>query len=291
MKKKVENKGIVSKITKAEKEVLHLLTKEFLTVKQIAIRRKTSDKAVYKIISKIKKKGILTGLNKRGDTIQPKPQECRLHGQQFHINILYKDHRYKSHIKKTNMIELDGNTIMMYPNSVEIYSNTSFYADDEHKATFKSLLYWNRIFRKLENQLSIILIKSRKQNIKLVQQHYAETNNEIAKDCNNQADKIRIYAQEDGKLCFMIDNSFNLNEAETTHPTTAKRDYTQFKKQINDWRINNPPTLSEIMHLVNEMAETNKETAAGLNTVVNLLKPNNNITPTETIKRKPKYIG
>ncbi len=293
-KKKVEHKGVVSETTAVEKEVLHLLTKEFLTPKQIAIRRKTSDKAVYKIISKLKKKGVYLGLNKRGNTIQPTPkrlEECRLHGQQLHINILYKDKRYKDYIKKSNKIPIHGNTIMLYPNTIEIYSNTSFYADDEDKATFKSIRYWQKIIRILENDLNVILIKSRKNNIKLVQHHYADINNEIAKDCNNKADKIRIYAQEDGKLCFMIDNSFNLHEAETTHPITAKQDYKSFKKQINDWRTNNPPTLSEIMHLVNEMATTNKETASGLNAVVQLLRPKENIGPERKIKERPKYIG
>ena len=39
-----------SELTQAEKEVLQFLTDEFLTPSQIALRRKTTDKAVYKII-------------------------------------------------------------------------------------------------------------------------------------------------------------------------------------------------------------------------------------------------
>lgn len=43
-------------LTNIEKEVLHLLTDEFLTIKQIQIRRDCSFQAVYKIIKKIKEK-------------------------------------------------------------------------------------------------------------------------------------------------------------------------------------------------------------------------------------------
>ncbi len=46
-----------SELTKTEREVLNLLTEEFLTINQIAIRRKTSDKAVYKIGANIRRKG------------------------------------------------------------------------------------------------------------------------------------------------------------------------------------------------------------------------------------------
>lgn len=46
-------------ITQTEKEILHYLCYEFLTIKQISIRRKTSVRAVYKIIDKLKKKGII----------------------------------------------------------------------------------------------------------------------------------------------------------------------------------------------------------------------------------------
>jgi len=63
LEKKVENKGVESdktnSLSQIERDILFYLTKEFLTVKRIAIRLKTSDKYIYKIRAKLMKKGIL----------------------------------------------------------------------------------------------------------------------------------------------------------------------------------------------------------------------------------------
>jgi hypothetical protein len=57
------------------------------------------------------------------------------------------------------------------------------------------------------------------------------------------------------------------------HPITAKQDRGAIDKQINDWRLNDPPTLSEIMYIMKEYVELNKETAAGLLAITNYLTP------------------
>jgi DNA-binding CsgD family transcriptional regulator len=60
---KVEKKGLKLpkdfSLTNIEKEVLHLISEEFLTIKQIAQRRDCSIQAVYKIMRRLKKKGYM----------------------------------------------------------------------------------------------------------------------------------------------------------------------------------------------------------------------------------------
>ena len=164
MKKKVVNKGKVKQIlTKTEQDILYLLTKEFLTPRKITIRRGCSQQAVSKIIVKLRKKGLINSVLKEvvknQPTIQPlkrggiKKQpifpmehQIRLHSQEFNIRILYKDQKYKQALDKANTINIDGNTIRLYRNSIEIYSGHSFYADDVQKATINSFDYWNRLF-------------------------------------------------------------------------------------------------------------------------------------------------
>ena len=46
-------------LSKEQKEIIRLLTKEFLTVRQISIRRQTTIQAVYKTIKKLTAIGIL----------------------------------------------------------------------------------------------------------------------------------------------------------------------------------------------------------------------------------------
>lgn len=50
--------------TELELIILRLISKEFLTIKQIARNRKTTDRAVYKIVKNLKKKGLLNAANK-----------------------------------------------------------------------------------------------------------------------------------------------------------------------------------------------------------------------------------
>ena len=273
VERKVESQGGVEQIlSKAEQDVLTLLSKEFLTQRKIAIRRGCTKQAVSKIIKKLREKGLINSVSqevdkKRGTCqplysygyknrpIFPLEHQIRLHSQEFNIRILYKDQRYKEQLQKANTINTDGNTIRLYRNSIEVYSGHSFYADDVQKATADSFDYWNRLFARLENDLKIIIIKSRSQNIKLVNQHYSEINNEFAEECEKKADKIRVYTTDDNKVWFLIDNSFNLHEAETIHPETAQHDMGDAVRPFfNDLRNNKPPLLSEMQEMIKILA-------------------------------------
>ena len=286
--KKTTKKGLkqgkcYQKLTPTEAEVLHLLTKEFLTPNKAAIRRKTSKQAIYKIIKNLKEKGFVKEISKAfkqvekiQSTLQP-TNLIRLHGQEFNIKILYKDYRYKKILEKANTLNIDGNTIRLYRNSIEVYLGHSFFGDTCQKATARSFTYWNRLVARLENDLKLILVKPGSQNIKIVAQHYAEINNELAEECEKTGDKIRIYTTDEGKLWFMADKSFNENEIET-QGKTAKRDMEDVVQPFfNDLRDypDKPPKLSDIMNLLGETNRINRETASGLNVVVQLIKDQN----------------
>jgi DNA-binding MarR family transcriptional regulator len=114
--KHLDRGGVCSeKPSKTELEILHLLTEEFLTPRRIAIRRQTSRQAVSEIIMKLKKKGLINQYFKKLDkslstcqVVKVKGNLVRLHGQEFHINILYKDERYKEVLQRSNIIEVDS---------------------------------------------------------------------------------------------------------------------------------------------------------------------------------------
>jgi len=249
LKKKVEFNGKVFSLTPAEEEVLKLLADGFSTVKQISYRRQCSDKAVYKILSKLKEKGAYDiGLNKveksRG-TCQPS-DKIRLHGEEFNIKILYKSRHYNKLLSNSNKFYLEGNTIKLYRGSLEVYSGQSFYGENAQEATSKSVEYWKHFFARLEHVLKSIIMKPQSRNIRLVNAHYAYTGSEICEKAIDEGKRIKIFAEEDGKLAFITDDSFGFKEDETVHPITAKPDREAIDKQVNDWRRNNPPTLSEI---------------------------------------------
>lgn len=256
-KKKVEKGGLIKhpkikKLTPTEEQVLNLITEEFLTIKQVSLRRQTSIQAVYKTLKKLKEKGALTGGLKeveknQGSDFKPSNQ-IRLHGQEFNIKILYQDKTYQKQLNKSNILFLEGHTIKLYRNSIEVYAGegTSFFADNPDRAFSKSLKYWKKFFHRLEHELKSILIKPRSRNIRQVNAHYARGNSEISEKAIEEHKQIRIYAEEDGKLAFITDDSFGFKEDETVHPKTSKPDRKAIDKQVNDWRKFNPPTNSQL---------------------------------------------
>ena len=304
-------KGVASKgvprqtLSQEQAEVLRMLLVDFETPRTISIRRGKSTQAVYKIISKLRNKGYLSqgflgGLQKSTPTtrgLQPPTKELlngvRLHGQEFNIKIIHKSGFYADLLRKKNLFFIDNNTVRLYKDSLELYSaeNKSFTGEDEQRATALSFEYWRRIFTRLESRLKIILVKGEQTSIRQVNAHYAEINNEVAQECNSKKLKLNIYANDDGKLWFKIDNSFNLNEAETLHPSTSKNDINRVKKQFNDMRDNNPATLTEITKVIKDIVTQNKETASGLNAVVQLLRPADTVFKPDRPGARPEYIG
>ncbi len=282
------------KLSKEQEDVLYLFTKEFLTPTKIAIRRKTSVQAAYKTIKKLKEKGALNnipmGVEKIEGTFKPPKNQIRLHAQEFNIKLLFKDQRYNEILNRSNRQEIDGNTIKLYSNSIEIYSGHSFMGEDVQAATSKSIHYWNRFFIKLEDYFSVILIKNRYQNIKLVKAHYSEINNELARDYDVKGDKIKIFTRDDGKLWFLIDNSFNLHEIETVHSKTSKQDMGDvIKPYFNDLRENKHFLPSEVVDMMGQVTQNQQMFAENIRTHMKVLKSMKNTLKdiSTTLKKEP----
>lgn len=243
-------------LTPSEKEVLRLISEEFLTLDQIATRRQTGKHAIWKILRSLKKKGVLNNGSQKVNYFEAPTVNhqkyasnyIRLHGQEFNIKIIFQNPSYQTRLEKSNLLFIDGHTIKLYRNSIEVYSGegTSFYAETANEALSKSLNYWKKFFVRLENELNLILVKPRASNIRLVNQHFARGNSEIYENAKENKERIRIFAHEDGKLAFITDDSFGFGEDETVHPKTAKPDREEIDKQVNDWRLNHPPTNSQL---------------------------------------------
>lgn len=193
----------------------------------------------------------------------------RLHAEQFVLRIIWKDHaKYEAGTR----VKIDGNSVKLNKESVEVYSNTSFLGETPAVCDAKALIYWEAFFNKLQGRFKIILLKNGYLNIKRVRAEYAETNNELAKKCVEEAQKIRVYG-DDGKQWLVFDNSYNLKEAETVHPQLSRFDMEDVVQPFfNDLR-RSPATLGDVKAVLLDLARQNRETAAGLSAVVELLRP------------------
>ena len=241
-------------LTRAENEVLSMISDEFLTFKQIRIRRNCTKQAVYKIVKSLRSKGALTIVNQKGGSSQPS-QPQRLHCQQFRIRIINKSGKYDEILKKANLIKIDENTIRLYKDIIEIYSGKSFFGVNEQEATEKSMDYWNHFIPKLENEFNVILQKPRSLNIKIVKQHYGEINSKLAEESEKSGEELKVYCKDDGKLSVIMDNSFNLHERECIHPDRSKQHSEAISKQVSCFIEDNPLTNSQLGILIGENAQ------------------------------------
>lgn len=247
-------------LTDLEKQVLKLLQKG-RSQNSIALELELSKQRISTIRRNIEKKIAVLELGghkgAEASTLSP-PHEIRLHKEQWRLVILAKSPEFDS-LRTSYMSQdkekkkINKNTVKVWRNVIEVYSNTYFLADTPKEATSKALEYWENFFRLLETRFKVTLFGEGKDNIKRVRQEYAEINNELSKQYNKKDVKVKIYSKA-GKLWFIFDNSFNLSEAEAVDPEKAEEDITKLTTWFNDIRDNEvlPPT--QIQSVVNSLA-------------------------------------
>lgn len=210
---------------------------------------KITKSSVYKRIQFLKRNCyIKKSRSFGGGTTQKVTQNknpIRLHGQQWQIKILYKSSLYLEYLKKSNYINFKSFKCRLYKNSLTLWVLIDFVSNDPDSAHLESTNFLHGCLLKLENRLGLCLIKSGYQNLKEVKAHYAETNNEIAKEYNQKKKRLSIKAPEDLKEWLHIDNSLNLNEMEFTHSETANPDTNNICDQMNFLRSN--PKLLQLL--------------------------------------------
>lgn len=240
-------------LTKVQREIQRLIIEKGLSISEVAQRRGISRSAVQKTRRQIIKK--IGGLHGVGFSpfLKGNNHKIRLHGEQYVIRILYKFPRYDGIKRKGPVLMMGGSRVLLHSKKIEIYMKSEFWGEDAQEATQKSLDHLERLIRRIEHDVGVLLIKDRYHNIRRVNAHYAETNNEIAKDAGH--DKIKIFASDDGKLWFQVDNSFKLHEGEALHPVTGKENIETVQHFLNDLRDNNPPLISELASVVGGMVK------------------------------------
>lgn len=295
-------------IGKIQTQILKMIIEEHLSVKEIAQRRKTTIWAVYNIIRKLTKKGLIRAT--RYNLTNPSPirqthppieqPKIRLHNEAWHCKILYAHERYQAHI--SHPIKIDNNTVQPYKQVVIIHSTHSFYGATTKEARDASLSYWRGFMGKVEDALGVILVKPKTLSIKRFRAHYSHLNNPMASKAEATKDKVFLRGKADGVVWLVIDNSDALHEMETIHPSTAHVDMQQvIEPYFQDMKENKPPTNSSLYGMIagntktiSEVITRTTEIAMELQTVVGILKvliPPQPPASQEAPGDKPDYFG
>lgn len=124
-------------------------------------------------------------------------------------------------IKRGQRILIKGRKVWLLDKSIIIYEQESFFASKAGKARSKAINHFVKLLRACERYLKADL-QLHKSRFKVSRQHYALVKNALAKQYDDNGKRLHCYTGEG--LWFLIDNSFNLHEAETVHPKSAVKD-------------------------------------------------------------------
>ena len=304
-------------LTPIQAEILYMLSKEGLNQEQIATRRGTSKQAISEIVKRLKQKGItknapcpyppqvsIKSRSAEGTDIQnPAPnldtKKWRFHALHFVITPYYFYPRYeKIRTEKGNWgISWREWTIKLNPGMVEVQlkPQEDFSDTDKWRAIEKAQHSLNRSLLELSERFGFEVWKEGKANIRLVNQHFAQSPSELGKASKGFI-QVRGY---DNRVWFQVDKSKGW-EHEYIHADRALMDSEKIEPYLNDMLYSQPPTMSQLSKLlegaVNIQSETNRmlhETASGLKIIVDLLRPRGEPMQQESrdLPGIPDYIG
>ncbi len=220
-----------------------------------------------------------------------------VHAQQIRAFVHWSSDKYLKSPNAYFKDFVDGVTVICQGKHILLRSNKKkFYAESEQKALWKSLSFWNDVVHKLEDRLGVLIFKKGAQAFEFLYQEFETQDSAVAIDAERKGHIWRVFHGDDGKLRLSVDWSDGTPNHETHHRRDAHVDSVVFEKHVNSI-LDHPeaPTFSELTLMVRDIAVTNKETAEGLRTVVEVLKfqfPKKAQTdPTDLKGVKPYYFG
>jgi len=220
-----------------------------------------------------------------------------VHAQQIRAFVHWSSDKYLKSPNSYLKNFVDGVDVACQGGFIILRSNKKkFYAESEQKALWKSLSFWNDVIHKLEDRLGVLIFKKGSVAFEFLYQEFETGDSVVAVDAEKKGHIWRVFHSDDGKLRLSVDWSDGVPNHETHHRRDAHVDSVVFERHINSI-LDHPeaPTFSELTLMVREIALTNKETAEGLRTVVEVLKTQFSkrefVEPMDLKGVKPDYFG
>lgn len=132
------------------------------------------------------------------------------------------DIKYRQLANRGQKLVFKDHKIHLFDRTIIIYEKGSFINSKAELCRNDAIEYILRIIQSLENKLGASFKINNKYLFSVRKQHYGKMKDALAKHYNQEKKKLRVW--NEGGLWFVIDNSLNLNEAETLHPQTAVKD-------------------------------------------------------------------
>lgn len=200
--------------------------------------------------------------------------------------IIYKEHK----------IWLTNKRIIIYtPKGLSYFGES---AEDTQKYAIYDV---HQILKHIEYLFKISLSKNGVYQVDISRQHYAKTDDPLAKKYNKNKDKLEV--KKDGKTWLLIDNSFGLDELETVDNKTSNKDMDKkivpYFNDIRDHENLLPSEVTKNIYILQkqlqEMAQGQVNNQYQLNSTVKMLNmllgKENEAELSPEDKSIPSYIG
>ena len=164
-----------------------------------------------------------------------------------------------------------GRKIWLTNKSVIIYEKSSYLAETAANAKSHAIYNFISLIKSLERLLHADFTEraGRQYTFKVSRQHYALIKNALAKQYDTEGKKLNVYS--DKGLWFVIDNSFNLHEAETVHPETADTDNVKVQNFFNSLK-EQPLTTGFILEVMHGIQENQMVFAQNMSSHIKVIK-------------------
>lgn len=268
-----------------KRQILNLLTEDFLSFKQVIKQLNLSRRTAYRYLEEMKNAGIIKGNSWMGFTKNSCAKKgypvvvgggttdqlkniysrtivkplLRYHGIEFYIRLSYST-KYRRRV-----IKFKGSTIIFKRNTITIHSKDNQFEGYSVKDIEKDMLdfFWNYYFPLVESRYNIPFLKEGKTNIEIVNGHIEEYDSETGMWMKKNDMKRYKCRGKDGKVWLEYDESFNANNMEVKHPELHTEDgkilFDKFHNEIRDGYPSPKEQMDFAIKLNNSLRDAIKE--------------------------------
>lgn len=288
-KKSSISRAVVPPLNPTEAQIYTLMiTEGVYATSSLSARLKKTERYINKCKKRLVEIGLWNGRipprkdHPPGDPGTPgtRKPKIRLHAQKFRIEIVRMGDRFRPGL----VLDMDGNNVQTFSSVLCVQSRQYFYGSSEDEALSASMVYFERLFLRLEHELDVILLKHRRQNIEMTYAEWATEDSDLAETAYRKSKRIRIYTA-DGRLRFSVDKSKGYEHEAHLPPRDGGMEDSRAGNHHIEAFLDNPdcPTLPEL-------AQICRDIASGLHAVVELQRPPEPPDRLE-VPGRPWYVG
>lgn len=176
-----------------------------------------------------------------------------------------KGYKYELVNKGTPRIIIKGKKIWLGQKNIIIYDLESYFGSNSIETKKYAIERLLSVIYVLERELGVNLKRDELYTFTVSRSHYSLLKNCLAIQCNKEGKKIQV--SNEAGMWFIIDNSYNLDEAETIHPQTALTDNLGIQRYFNEhkethfevtpkailnYQLENTKQLNQLTEIMNE---------------------------------------